>query len=171
VDSTLVIDADGLNVLEAKCEILKPLCFHVVITPHPGEMARLTGKSKKEIEENRIDVARDFAKEYGVIVVLKGYHTVITDGEKVYINSTGSSAMAQGGMGDALTGMIASLSGQGISAFEAAVLGTYIHGCIGDQLSNKRYSVKASEIIENIPLYMKELQSRKERAEKESESR
>lgn len=167
VDSTLVIDADGLNVLEGKCGILKPLCFHVVITPHPGEMARLTGKSKKEIEENRIDVARDFAKEYGVVVVLKGYHTVITDGEKVYINSTGSSAMAQGGMGDVLTGMIASLSGQGVSSFEAAVLGTYIHGCIGDQLSKERYSMKASEIIENIPIYMKKLQSRKESPENE----
>jgi len=161
VDSTLVIDADGLNVLEGKCDILKPLCFHVVITPHPGEMARLTGKSTKNIEENRLDVAREFAKEYGVVVVLKGYHTVITDGEKVYINSTGSSAMAQGGMGDALTGIIASLSGQGISAFEAAVLGTYIHGCIGDHLSKERYSVKASEIIKNIPLYMKKLQFEK----------
>ncbi|MFH5837033.1 NAD(P)H-hydrate dehydratase [Proteiniclasticum sp. C24MP] len=159
--STLVIDADGLNVLEGKCEILKPLCFHVVLTPHPGEMARLTGKTKKEIEENRIDAAKSFAKEHGVIVVLKGYHTVITDGERVNINSTGSSAMAQGGMGDALTGIIASLSGQGISPFEAAVLGTYIHGCIGDQLAKERYSVKASEIIENIPYYMKKLQFRK----------
>ncbi|MBO1265946.1 NAD(P)H-hydrate dehydratase [Proteiniclasticum sp. SCR006] len=159
--STLVIDADGLNVLEGKCEILKPLCFHVILTPHPGEMARLTGKSKKEIEENRIETAKGFAKEHGVIVVLKGYHTVITDGERVYINSTGTSAMAQGGMGDALTGIIASLSGQGTPPFEAAVLGTYIHGCIGDQLAKERYSVKASEIIEKIPYYMKKLQFRK----------
>ncbi len=156
-DATLVIDADGLNALEGRTEILKPLCFNVVLTPHPGEMARLTGKSVKEVEENRLDTAKGFAKEHEVIVVLKGYHTVVTDGQTVHINSTGSSAMAQGGMGDVLTGIIASLSGQGLLPMEAAILGTYIHGCIGDHLAQERYSVKASEIIENIPFYMKKL--------------
>ena len=156
-DTTLVIDADGLNALEGRTEILKPLCFRVVLTPHPGEMARLTGKSVKEIEEDRVGTAKRFAEEHGVTLVLKGYHTVVTDGSTVHINSTGSSAMAQGGMGDVLTGIIASLSGQGLLPLEAAILGTYIHGCIGDQLALERYSVKASEIIENIPFYMKKL--------------
>ncbi|WP_312653104.1 NAD(P)H-hydrate dehydratase [Proteiniclasticum sp.] len=156
-DSTLVIDADGLNALEGRTEILKPLCFNVVLTPHPGEMARLTGKSVKEIEDDRMGTAKRFAQEHDVIVVLKGYRTVVTDGRTVNINSTGSSAMAQGGMGDVLTGIIASLSGQGLSSYEAAILGTFIHGCIGDQLALERYSVKASEIIENIPFYMKKL--------------
>lgn len=156
-DTTLVIDADGLNALEGRTEILKPLCFNVVLTPHPGEMARLTGKTVKDVEENRLDTAKRFAEEHEVIVVLKGYHTVVTDGHTVHINSTGSSAMAQGGMGDVLTGIIASLCGQGLLPLEGAILGTYIHGCIGDQLALERYSVKASEIIENIPFYMKKL--------------
>lgn len=158
-DATLVIDADGLNVLKGRLEILKPLCFEVILTPHPGEMERLTGKSKEEIEENRIEVAKNFAKEYGVILVLKGYHTVVTDGENVYVNQTGSSAMAQAGMGDTLTGIIASLSGQGLQALEAAALGAYLHGGIGDQLAKNQYSIKASEIIDNIPFFMKKLQS------------
>ncbi|NLB20055.1 MAG: NAD(P)H-hydrate dehydratase [Clostridium sp.] len=158
-DATLVIDADGLNVLKTRLEILKPLCFQVILTPHPGEMERLTGKTKLEIEENRMEIAKRFAKEYGVILVLKGYHTVVTDGDKVYVNQTGSSAMAQGGMGDVLTGIIASLAGQGLPAIEAAALGVYLHGGIGDELAKNQYSIKASEIIDNIPFFMKKLQS------------
>jgi len=156
-NSTLVIDADGLNVIEGKCDILKSLNFKVILTPHPGEMARLTGLTVKEISANRIEVAREFAKTHGVILVLKGYHTVITDGREVYVNPTGSSAMAQGGMGDALTGIIASLAGQGIKPMDAAIFGVYLHGAIGDRLSMERYSVKASEIIENIPFQMKQI--------------
>ncbi|MGB4590021.1 MAG: NAD(P)H-hydrate dehydratase [Clostridiaceae bacterium] len=155
--STLVIDADGLNVIEGKCEILKSLNFNVILTPHPGEMARLTGLSVKEITSNRIEIAREFAKTYDVVLVLKGYHTVITDGKVVYVNPTGSSAMAQGGMGDALTGIIASLAGQGIKPMDAAIFGVYIHGSIGDRISRERYSVKASEIIEKIPYHMKQI--------------
>lgn len=157
-DATLVIDADGLNVLKNRLDILKPLCFKVILTPHPGEMERLTGKSKIEIEENRMEIAKDFAKEYGVILVLKGYHTVVTDGDRVYVNQTGSSAMAQGGMGDVLTGIIASLAGQGLPPLKAAVLGVYLHGGIGDELAKNQYSIKASEIIDNIPFFMKKLQ-------------
>lgn len=162
-DATLVLDADGLNVLKNKVDILKPLCFQVILTPHPGEMERLTGKSKKEIEENRIEVARSFAKEYGVIMVLKGYHTVITDGHDVYVNQTGSSAMAQGGMGDTLTGMIASLVGQGIKPLEASALAVHLHGGIGDELATGQYSIKASEIIDNIPFFMKKLEREDEK--------
>lgn len=160
-NSTLVIDADGLNVIEGKCEILKSLNFNVILTPHPGEMARLTGLTVNEISANRIEVARDFANTHGVVLVLKGYHTVITDGKEVYVNPTGSSAMAQGGMGDALTGIIASLAGQGIKPLDAAIFGVYLHGAIGDRLSLERYSVKASEIIENIPFQMKQILDRK----------
>lgn len=160
-NSTLVIDADGLNVIEGKCEILKSLNFNVILTPHPGEMARLTGLTVKEISTNRIVVAREFAKTHGVVLVLKGYHTVITDGKEVYVNPTGSSAMAQGGMGDALTGIIASLAGQGIKPLDAAIFGVYLHGAIGDRLCLERYSVKASEIIENIPFQMKQILDRK----------
>ena len=115
-------------------------------------------RSKEAIEADRTSAARDLARKYGIIVVLKGYHTVVTDGETVHVNSTGSSAMAQGGMGDVLTGIIASLAGQGMKPLEAAVLGTYLHGFIGDGLAKRRYSVKASEIIESIPFHMKRLQ-------------
>lgn len=157
-EAVLLLDADGLNVLEDHAQLLSSLGFRVIITPHPGEMARVTGLTVEEVVKDRIDVARDFAKKCGCIVLLKGYHTVITDGEKVYINPTGSSSMAQGGMGDALSGIIGSLSGQGIDPFHAAVLGAYLHGFIGDSLSKESYTVKASEVIANIPVYLKRIQ-------------
>lgn len=155
---TLLIDADGLNVLKGRTEILTHLGFNVILTPHVGEMSRLCGKPSPEILKSRIDTARDFAIEHKCIVVLKGYNTVISDGKKTYVNPTGSSAMAQGGMGDALAGIIGSLCGQGLEPLEAAVLGAYLHGYIGDELASERYIVKASEIIEAIPLSMKRLQ-------------
>jgi NAD(P)H-hydrate epimerase len=156
-ESVLLLDADGLNVLEDRAQLLSSMGFRVILTPHPGEMARLTGLTTEEVVKDRIDVARDFAKKSGCVVLLKGYHTVITDGEKVYINPTGSSSMAQGGMGDALSGIIGSLSGQGIDPFHATVLGAYLHGYIGDSLSEERYTVKASEVIANIPVYLKRI--------------
>lgn len=155
---TLLIDADGLNVLKGRTELLTHLGFNVILTPHVGEMSRLCGKSSPEILKSRIDTARDFAIEHKCIVVLKGYNTVISDGKKTYVNPTGSSAMAQGGMGDALAGIIGSLCGQGLEPLEAAVLGAYLHGYIGDELASERYIVKASEIIEAIPHSMKRLQ-------------
>lgn len=152
--TTLVLDADGLNVLQGRTDLLKDMGCPVIITPHPGEMARLTGKTRAEIHDDRVGTARAFAREHGVIVVLKGHRTVITDGIRVQINPTGSSAMAQGGMGDALTGIIASFAGQGISPWDAAVAGVYLHGHIGDLLAKERYSVKPSEIIAALPKVM-----------------
>lgn len=156
-NKTLVLDADGLRAMKGKCELFQAMSFPVVITPHPGEMSMLTGISKDLLETNRMEIAQEFARTHGVIVVLKGYHTIITDGQATYVNSTGSSAMAQGGMGDVLTGMIASLAGQGIHPLDAAVLGVYIHGAIGDELAEQRYSVKPSELVENLPRYLKTL--------------
>lgn len=153
----IVIDADGLNALSSNLDILKRKKNEVIITPHLGEMSRLTGMSIKDIEKNRIGVAKEFARKYKVIVLLKGYGSVITDGYKTYINSTGSSAMASGGMGDCLTGIIASLIGQGCSALNAAALGAYIHGYAGDILSKSMYSVSAQEVLKEIPFAMKEL--------------
>lgn len=154
---TLVLDADGLRAMAGKCTLFDEMSFPVIITPHPGEMALLLGISKDELERNRMDEARSFAKKHGIVVVLKGYYTVVTDGERTYVNSTGSSAMAQGGMGDALTGIIASFAGQGLHPLDAAVLGVYIHGAIGDELSEVRYTVKPSELVERIPKYLKKL--------------
>lgn len=154
---TLILDADGLRAMAGKCELFEEMTFPVILTPHPGEMAMLSGMPKQEIEKNRLVTAKSFAKKHGVVVLLKGYYTVVTDGETTYVNSTGSSAMAQGGMGDALTGIIASFAAQGLSPLNAAVLGAYIHGAIGDQLSEERFTVKPSEVVKNLPKYLKKL--------------
>lgn len=152
----LVIDADGLNVLKNKMNILKQYKNKIIITPHLGEMSRITGKSISYIKENRLDMAKEFAKEYDIIVLLKGYETIITDGNTTYINPTGGSSMANGGMGDCLLGMITSFVGQGIEILEAVVCAAYIHGYIGDILSKKLYTVNATHIIGEISNVMKE---------------
>ncbi|MFA6941694.1 MAG: NAD(P)H-hydrate dehydratase [Clostridiaceae bacterium] len=150
----VVIDADGLNVLKDNMELLKS--GEYVLTPHPKEMERLSGINIEEINKNRIDIAENYAKKNNVILLLKGYNTVITNGAETYINPTGSSAMASGGMGDALTGIITSFIAQGYKPFIAAVLGAYIHGYIGDKLSEKMFSVNASDLINEIPYILKE---------------
>lgn len=154
---TIVIDADGLNVLSGKLQLLEKAKGPVIITPHPGEMSRLTGLPVKEINLSRVELSKNFALKHNITVLLKGYQTVITDGKKVYINPTGNSAMASGGMGDCLTGIIASLASQGIPPLEAAACGAYIHGFTGDRLSKEMYCVNAGHIIEKIPYIMKEL--------------
>ncbi len=154
-DTVLILDADGLNVFQGKAELLGNMGIKVIITPHFGEMARLTGKTIEYIKKNRMNVAFEFAKKNKLTVVLKGYNSIITDGQRLYVNPTGSSAIASGGMGDCLTGMIAGLAGQGLSPLEASVAATYIHGKIGDDLASTRYSVTASEIIERIPFELK----------------
>lgn len=153
----VVIDADGLNVLKDNLEVLKNSKRQIIITPHMGEMARLTGLSTKDIIKNRIDVAVDFAKKYGVTVLLKGYNTIITNGEEVHINSTGNSKMASGGMGDTLTGIIASFIGQGYEPLKATIISVYIHGYTGDVLSKDMFCVNASHIIERLPYVIETL--------------
>ncbi|WP_434797510.1 NAD(P)H-hydrate dehydratase [Terrisporobacter vanillatitrophus] len=154
-DCPVVIDADGINVLKNNISILKKYKNRIIITPHLGEMSRLIGKSISYIKDNRLDVAKEFAKENNIIVLLKGYETIITDGKVTYINPTGNSAMANGGMGDCLLGMITSFVGQGIGLFESVICAAYIHGYIGDILSKKIYTVNATHIIEEIPVIMK----------------
>lgn len=153
----IVIDADGINVISRDLSVLEGKHNEIVLTPHLGEMERLTGIPVKDIEQNRIDVAKNFASKYGVTVLLKGYYTVITNGEDVFINSTGNSAMASGGMGDCLTGIIAALIGSGMKAPIAAAVGAYIHGAAGDKLSEEMYSITAGELLKKIPYIMKEI--------------
>lgn len=155
----IIIDADGINVLKSNLNILREKNNKIILTPHPGEMARITGMSIDSIEKNRIGIARHFAKEYDVILLLKGYNTVITDGNDVIINTTGNSAMASGGMGDCLTGIIASFAGQGVDPFEAAYLSAYVHGYCGDKLAEERFCLSASDIIEELPFAIKELKN------------
>jgi ADP-dependent NAD(P)H-hydrate dehydratase / NAD(P)H-hydrate epimerase len=132
----LVVDADGLNALSRNRHLLRGGRSPRILTPHPGEMARLSGLSIAEIETDRVGVARSFARENGVVLVLKGARTVtaLPDGS-VFINSSGNPGMASGGMGDVLAGMIGGLLAQGVPAGEAARLAVFWHGQAGDQLS------------------------------------
>ena len=114
-------------------------------------MGRLIGKDIKEIEKDRMGVCLEYSKKNNVITLLKGYNTLISDGKEVIVNTTGSSKMASGGMGDCLTGIIASLIGQKLSIYDASILGSYVHGYIADKLGADRYSVNARDIIEEIP--------------------
>jgi len=137
--------------------VLKKAKLTPVLTPHPGEMSRLTNLSVKEIQADRINIASSFAKEYKVILVLKGASTVIAEPEgKIFINTTGNPGMAGGGMGDVLTGFIASLIAQGISSLDAARMAVFIHGAIGDFIAGKRAEtgILASDITEKIPEFL-----------------
>lgn len=130
----MVFDADGLNALAQRPEILsrQPGQPERILTPHPGELARLTGLSVAEIQQNRVETAMAFARKHHVVVLLKGHQTVITDGAASFLNSTGNSGMATGGTGDVLTGLITALMAQRKTGFDAARLGAYLHGRAGD---------------------------------------
>lgn len=154
----LVIDADGINVLKDNLHLLKDKKEKVILTPHLGEMSRITNISIEKIEKNRIEIAKQFAKEYDVILLLKGYNTIITNGETTIINTTGNSSMASGGMGDCLTGIIASFIAQGLDPFKAAYMAAYVHGACGDKLSEKMFCVNAQHVLEELPFLIKELQ-------------
>lgn len=144
----LIIDADGINALSKNADILKNAKREIVLTPHPLEFSRLSGLSIEQIQSDRERVALSFAKEYGVTILLKGKDTVIASGDKVFVNPTGSSALAKGGTGDVLCGMICSFTAQGASPFDAAVISAYIHGLAGEQLAkiHSEYGVLASEL-------------------------
>jgi ADP-dependent NAD(P)H-hydrate dehydratase / NAD(P)H-hydrate epimerase len=150
----LVIDADGLNILARNVGALSRLRVPAVLTPHPGEMARLTGLPAQAVQADRIGCARKFAQQYNVIVALKGSRTVIAaPGGSIYVNPTGNPGMASGGMGDALTGLITGLIAQGIDPLKATLLAVYIHGMIGDDIARERapLGILATDIIERIP--------------------
>ncbi|WP_454052915.1 NAD(P)H-hydrate dehydratase [Clostridium sp. Marseille-Q7071] len=153
----IVIDADGLNVLQGQLELLEYKNNEIILTPHLREMARLTGLTIEEIKENKVKIAKEFAKIHNIILLLKGYNTIITDGTVVYINTTGNSAMASGGMGDALTGVISSFIAQGYEPLKATYLGAYIHGYCGDLLSEEMFCVNATHLIEYLPYSIKKL--------------
>lgn len=137
LDKPLILDADALNNLVGCTALLKKSKAPVLITPHPGEMARLLGCSVADVQANRIGCAINFAKENGVNVLLKGHETVLCNstGEEVYVNKTGNSGLAKGGSGDLLSGIIAGLTPnlQG-DVFKAGVLGAFVHGMCADVL-------------------------------------
>ena len=156
-DVPLVLDADAINVLCGRASLLSRATRPVILTPHPLEFSRLTGLSVAEIGADREGVAKEFAKRRGVTLLLKGKNTVVTNGETVYVNESGNTALAKGGSGDVLTGMLVSFLAQGCTPFDAAVLAAHLHGLAGERLSEiySEYGVLASE----LPLAAAELLS------------
>ncbi len=157
-EGTLIIDADGINAISRNIDILKKKRCRVVLTPHAGEMERLTGIKAQEIQKDRGNIAKDFAARFGVCVVLKGKETVIAgeDGN-VTINPTGNCGMATGGAGDVLAGVISAFAAQGKGAYDAAVLGAYVHGMAGDIAKEDKgiYGLIAGDVVKCLPYAIK----------------
>ncbi len=159
----VIIDADGLNAVAEDINALQDRQVPVILTPHPGEMSRLTGLGINEIQSDRMEVARRYASQWGVTLVLKGHNTVIAapDGE-VYVNVTGNPGMATGGTGDVLSGVIAAFVAQGLRAHMAAVCGVYVHGKAGDEAKKEKgeRGLAAMDIVQAIPAVLKDFESR-----------
>jgi ADP-dependent NAD(P)H-hydrate dehydratase / NAD(P)H-hydrate epimerase len=148
----MVLDADGLNAFEGRAQELsgRPL----VITPHPGEMSRLAQLSTKQIQEDRLQVARDFASRHGITTVLKGNRTLVAQADgKVWVNPTGNPGMASGGMGDILTGLVAGMMGQTTHSITAVIAAVYLHGLAGDVACERtgEQSLIATDLLGALP--------------------
>lgn len=156
----IVLDADGINAFCGQVELLKNARAPLVLTPHPGEMAALTGKPRDEIQIGRKDVALTFAREYNTVLVLKGHNTIVAapDG-RAYENQTGNPGMATGGSGDVLTGIITAFMAQGVEPFAAAALGVYFHGLAGDIAMKEKgvLSLIATDLLKKLPEALKAL--------------
>ena len=150
----LIIDADGLNLIAGDLSVLKGSKSALILTPHPGEICRLTGLTKEELFKDRAGTAGLFARDNNLILVLKGAGTLIASPEgPLRINLNGNPGMATGGTGDILTGLIAGFMVQGLKGREAACLGVYVHGAAGDRAAEKvgQISLIASDLLEEIP--------------------
>lgn len=149
----VVIDADGINLLAGHKDILRGRKAPSILTPHMGEFARIGGSISKE----RKDAAAEMAQDLGAIIVLKGCGTVTTDGVSCCVNPTGNPGMAVGGSGDVLAGVITSLLGQGLTPFDAAACGVWLHGAAGDACAAElgQYGLLPSDILRVLPRLMK----------------
>jgi NAD(P)H-hydrate epimerase len=154
----MVVDADALNALATQPDLFSRHAGPRVVTPHPGEFARLVGIDKLDPTQ-RDDRAIDFAIRGNIIVVLKGHHTIVTDGKNLYRNNTGNPGMATGGCGDVLTGIITALLGEGLTPFDAAQLGVYVHGLAGDLAAQElgQTSLIASDLVRYLPHAFKQI--------------
>ncbi len=157
----IVLDADGLFPLTGRLDLLRHVAGRAVLTPHPGEMSRLVGRSAEEIDQERIEVARSFAREHQVVLLLKGRPTAIglPDGE-VYLNPTGNTGLAKGGSGDVLAGILAGLLAGGVSPRDAALLGAYLHGLAADLLAHEgaERTILPSDVVEALPRAVSEVE-------------
>lgn len=154
MDIPIVLDADGITALADSPEIVDRIKQPVILTPHPGEMARLVGASSaKDVQSKRLEMARQFVKGRNkVTLVLKGHQTIVMNEDKFFVNTTGNPGMATAGSGDVLTGMIAAFLGQQYTPFEAAQLGVYLHGMAGDIAAREKgeISMIATDILDNL---------------------
>jgi ADP-dependent NAD(P)H-hydrate dehydratase / NAD(P)H-hydrate epimerase len=154
-ETPLVLDADGLNAFEGRANELNGKGRTLVITPHPGEMARLAGSTIAAVQRDRINVARIFAREHELIVVLKGHRTLIAQPDgTVWVNTTGNPGMATGGTGDILTGMVSGLIAQNRERIvEAVIAAVHLHGLAGDvaRESTGEHSLVATDLITALP--------------------
>ncbi|MCP3901444.1 MAG: NAD(P)H-hydrate dehydratase, partial [Desulfobacteraceae bacterium] len=154
IDIPMVMDADCLNLIAENPQVLQKAKSDIILTPHPGEMARLSDTTTDQIQENRLESARNFSNELGITLVLKGANTIVSlSDKKAYICPVGNPGMASGGMGDVLTGMIAGFKAQGFSSENASIAGTYIHGLCGDDLEESigGFGFLASDMVIEIP--------------------
>jgi len=153
LDCPLVLDADGLNAISDRPQVLLNARKTPVITPHPGEFARLTGRSVEEIQRNRAEAAADFAGKFGCVVLLKGADTVIASPDgRLWLNPTGNPGLAKGGSGDLLTGMIGAFLAQGLAAPDAACCGAYLHGLAADRCAERlsQYGMQPGDIVRDL---------------------
>ncbi len=157
----VVVDADAINIIAENRDFLKSLKVPVILTPHPGEMARLVGKTSKEIQSKRIEYTENFAVHHKCYVVLKGARTIIaTPYGGVFINPTGNPGMSSGGMGDVLTGVISGLISQQYNPLEACLLGVFIHGLSGDIVAREMgvSGITATDVANSIPKALKQVE-------------
>ena len=153
VGNPMVVDADAVNCLRDDTSILNSLAHDVVLTPHPGEFGRLVGMGGSEVQDRRLELALMFAQSESLYLALKGHRTLVTDGQRVYVNETGGPALATGGSGDVLAGMIGSLVGQGFGPFEATQLAVYLHGMAGDLAADRLgdESTLPTDVLDMLP--------------------
>lgn len=149
----MVLDADGLNAFAGASQRLEFAEGPRVLTPHPGEAARLLGCTPPEVVADREGAAIRIAREANAVVLLKGAGTIVTDAERIYVNRSGNSGLATAGSGDVLSGVIGSLLAQGMPAFEAAALGAWIHGRAGDLAAGRlgEHGMIASDVLDHVP--------------------
>lgn len=159
-DGTLIVDADGLNILAKRDYLLsKSRKCDLILTPHPKEMSRLLRTTVEEVQDNREEVLKCFSEKHDLCLVLKGQNTLVSYNDKHFVNPTGNVGMAKGGSGDVLAGMIAGFSAQGANPLYASCLGAYLHGLAGDiaVLEKTVYSLIATDIIFYIPNAIKKI--------------
>lgn len=150
----VVLDADGINVLQGHIDVLRGAACPVILTPHDGEFARLAGKP---VGENRLQAARELSLQTGATVLLKGHRTVIYGTGRCYVNCVGNPGMATGGSGDVLAGVIVSLLGQGLTPVQAAAAGAWLHGAAGDRCARRlgEFGLLPSDLLQELPRLLK----------------